>query len=110
MAYPFHEITLNYLVEPWIVDSEEIDFSDQVTVDEEGTITWDQYKALIDEEQSKQQSDKDKNKNNNMQRHNISMPYLYNFDIRICKLVDVLRRFLMGYNRNNIFEFSNFRK
>ena len=35
------EITLNYLVEPWTVDSEEIDFSDQVTVDEEGTITWD---------------------------------------------------------------------
>ncbi len=35
------EITLNYLVEPWTVDSEEIDFTDQVTVDEEDTITWD---------------------------------------------------------------------
>lgn len=41
LEFKDNEITLNYLVEPWIVDSEEIDFSDQVTVDEEGTITWD---------------------------------------------------------------------
>lgn len=35
------EITLNYLVEPWNVQTEEVDFSDQVTVDENDTITWD---------------------------------------------------------------------